>query len=46
MLGSKVSFIEYAISPSESIEVNIVSDEKIEIYVSGYSKDTAYDLSS
>jgi hypothetical protein len=45
-LGFKVSFTEYVIFPIESVDVNIVSEENIEIYVSGYSEETRTDLSS
>jgi hypothetical protein len=45
-LGFKVSFTEYVIFPMESVDVNIVSEENIEIYVSGYSDVTKTDLSS
>jgi hypothetical protein len=44
-LGFKVSFTEYVIFPIESVDVNIVSEENIEIYVSGYSEETKIDSS-
>ena len=45
VLGFKVSFTEYVIFPIESVDVNIVSEENIEIYVSGYSEETKIDSS-